>query len=123
MQERRNIQRWSLLLFLPIYDRDSQQVLGHVADITHEGLMVFSQQAIELGCDFNLEIQVDDLKEALLFQPGDAEENIHLTARSRWIAPNPGLNRTGFMFINLSPKAEAAIARIVEHVQHNFNLS
>lgn len=121
MEDRRNIKRWSLLLFLPVYERPSGAMLGHIADITTGGLMLFSQDILDLGKEFSIEIRVNDLKEALLHQAGDPENDIHLAARSRWVAPNPGLNRTGLMFTDVSDEAQLAINRVVEHVKRNFD--
>ena len=120
MKDRRNIKRWSLLLFLPLYEQKTDNVLGHVADITADGLMVFSKKAIDLQQIFHLTIQSDDLRESLLFNSGDNEEDINFTAESRWTDTNPGLYRTGLMFKDLDEKNSISLRRIVRNVAHNL---
>ena len=120
MKDRRNIKRWSLLLFLPVYDQKTDEVLGHVADITADGLMVFSKKAITLDKIFKLVIKCVDLRESLLFNPGDDETDVIFTAESRWTDTNPDLYRTGLMFTNLDDNTSIALRRIVRNVAHNL---
>ncbi|MDM8547582.1 PilZ domain-containing protein [Candidatus Venteria ishoeyi] len=115
-KERRRSKRRELLLFLPVYYQETGEVLGHLADLTPEGLMLFSQECIELGKKYALEIHIEDLRNALIYQR-DADpgfNTIQMTARSRWIAINPDLYRTGFMFTDISEQALDAIEHIVE---------
>ena len=118
MKERRRSKRRELLLFLPVYDRESGEVLGHLADITAEGLMLFSQQCVELGKKFNLEIRIDDLRNALVYKQSDnnTEEDIQFVARSRWIAINPDLYRTGFMFVDMPNAARESVEQIIQNL-------
>lgn len=120
MKDRRNIKRWSLLLFLPIYETESGEVLGHVADITADGLMVFSKKAIALNQIFSLKVKCSDLRESLLFNPGDDEVDIEFLAESRWTDANPSLYRTGLMFKDLNDETSVALRRIVRNVAHNL---
>ncbi len=118
MKERRSTKRRELLLFLPVYNLDTGKILGHLADITNGGIMLFSQECIELGKKYAMEIRVEDLRNALIYRDDEGEdEKISFLARSRWIAINPDLYRTGFMFIDIAPEAQAA----VEHIIHNLD--
>jgi len=119
MKERRRTKRRELLLFLPVYDLDSGKVLGHLADITTGGIMLFSQKCIELGKKYAMEIRVDDLRHALIYRDDEGEnEKISFLARSRWIAINPDLYRTGFMFIDISPEAQNAVDHIIKNLDN-----
>ena len=119
MKERRRSKRRELLLFLPVYDLDKGEILGHLADITTDGIMLFSQQCIELGKKYALEIKVEDLRSALVYKTDEGEhECIQFSARSRWIAINPELYRTGFMFMEVSAESRVAI----DHIIHNLDL-
>jgi hypothetical protein len=122
MRERRNIKRWSLLLFLPVYNQDTGEVLGHIADITADGFMVFSKKSIMLNSLFSLKIQADDLRESLLLSPNDEDEeaDIYFTAESRWTDVNPGLYRTGLMFKDLTEENNSTLRRIVRKVAQNL---
>ncbi len=118
MKERRRTKRRELLLFLPVYDLDNDEPLGHLADITPGGIMLFSQKCIELGKKYAMQIRIEDLRNALIYKEAEGKsETLKFVARSRWIAINPDLYRTGFMFIDISPEAQGT----VEHIIHNLD--
>lgn len=116
--ERRDNKRRELLLFLPVFDEKTQHALGYLADISPDGLLLFSQSPIEQGKEFYLEIHVRDLREALVFddQTDYSGDSIRFMARSRWIGIDPGLYRTGFMFINVPEESREGIQRIIRNL-------
>ncbi|MDX1610117.1 MAG: PilZ domain-containing protein [Halofilum sp. (in: g-proteobacteria)] len=54
MQERRDYQRRHLMFHLRVYDADSGQELGTLADVSPDGLMVTGERRLTLGRRFNL---------------------------------------------------------------------
>jgi len=115
--ERREKKRRELLLFLPMYEQNNPNALGYLADISTDGLLLFSQVPLELGREFALEIRIQDLRQALVYDDTDtAHDVIHFAARSRWIGIDPGLYRTGFMMTTLSPQAAADIQRVIANL-------
>jgi len=113
--ERRDKKRRELLLFLPVFDQETQVAMGYLADISLDGLLLFSQAPIELGLEFIMEIRIRDLQEALVFDDTikTDQKSIYFKARSRWIGIDPGLYRTGFMLIEVSPTAQEGIEHII----------
>ncbi|MEM7016915.1 MAG: PilZ domain-containing protein [Pseudomonadota bacterium] len=121
VEDRRNISRWQLLLFLPVFDSNSDELFGYVADITTEGLLVLSKKPIDTNQPFDLEIRVDDMKEALLYQEGETDKDIKFTVQSRWAARDKQQDfyRTGLMFVDLPPQIAVSVRRLVRIVFRN----
>jgi hypothetical protein len=118
MIERRRSKRWELLVFLPAYDKETSELLGHIADLNHGGLMLFSEKYLEVGKKYTIKVYEEDLQSSLIFRPDEDHEGCCLewTARSRWIAIHPELYRIGFMFMELTPSGQAALNQIITHL-------
>lgn len=119
-ENRKLVKRWDLLLFLPVYNSSNLEVIGHMADITTEGLLLFSKLPLPLQHDFTLEIHTDDLQNTLIHQGVEIRE-IRFVAQSRWSEKEGELYRTGMMFLELQPAAQRAIRAIVRNVARVFN--
>jgi len=120
MIDRRKTDRVTVLLFLPIFEIDSNKIIGYIADINEKGLLLFSKESIGLDKSFSFLIRLQDLKEALL-DKNISEERILFQAQSRWINvdTNPVFYRTDFIFIELSHESRNAIS----HLTHNVTKS
>jgi c-di-GMP-binding flagellar brake protein YcgR len=120
-EDRRNARRWNLLLFLPVSEVESNEVLGYIADISEEGILVFSPTPIELDQTFSLVIRLPDLKEASLDE-NISDERILFQATSRWVDSDakPFFNRTGLVFVDLSPEVREILDQIIRNVADNL---
>lgn len=108
-QERRRLKRRNLSYYLPVIDNGSQEVMGHLVDITSSGLMMDSKKPIPTGLDFNLRL---DLMEDLADKP-----YIEFVARSKWCRPDsiqPYLYNAGFQIVNITPEDIEIVKRIAE---------
>jgi c-di-GMP-binding flagellar brake protein YcgR len=110
-----------LLLFLPVLNVENDEILGYIADISDEGILVFSPTPIELDQTFSLVIRLEDLKEASL-EENLSDEHIQFKARSRWIDADvkPFFNRTGLEFVDISQEAHNIITNITRNVADNL---
>ena len=117
MSERRSLNRWNLLLLIPVRHADSNEVLGYISDINENGILLLSKKSIELDKQFSLSLCLQDLKQAFIFK-GINKECIPFEAKSRWVDKddNQDFHRTGFQFINISPEARNAISQLVSNV-------
>jgi hypothetical protein len=98
-KERRTVKRRHLIYYLRVWDADSGQLLGHVVDITTEGLMLISEGPIPLDTDFRLELR---------WQEEDQENRtLTLRARSMWQGrdANPHFHDTGFQLLEADMQA------------------
>ena len=121
MKDRRNSRRWNLLLFVPVWDTNSNNILGYIADISEDGILVFSAKPFELNKTFSMTIRLQDLKRAFIDQ-NITNERILFHVESRWvdIEVKPFFNRTGFAFVNLSDDASNTIYNITRNLANNL---
>ena len=58
--ERRNTQRRHLVYYLRAWDSGNSQMLGHIVDFTSHGLMLISEEPIQIGGEYSLEVRLPD---------------------------------------------------------------
>src|SRR5512141_1479748 len=58
IQERRKFKRRKLSYYLPIIDNDTEQVLGHVVDVSLVGIMIDCKRNIPSGQNYNLRLDL-----------------------------------------------------------------
>lgn len=111
MPDVRKLKRWNLVYYLRIYDRETGAVLGHLADITTDGLMILSDEPISMGKRFKLRLEV----------PGSDREEDHILveADSLWCGRdvNPEFHDTGFKFVKPSLKAVMRIKCLIDDLK------
>ena len=56
--EKRQRRRWELVFYLRIFDQSNGALLGHVIDISEDGLMLLSEVPIELNKDYDLSLEM-----------------------------------------------------------------
>jgi hypothetical protein len=113
MAETRKLKRRHLIYYLRVMDSRTGRLLGHLVDVTTEGIMLMSQQPIPTGELFKLRMVL----------PAEAPEQtvtIDLEAKSLWSRKdvNPDFFDTGFQIVTASPPQLAAIATLID--DHGF---
>ena len=110
--EKRKRRRWELVFYLRIFDQSDDSLLGHVVDISEDGLMIMSETPIELNRDFDLGLEMPSSHK-------DDNRKITLTARSVWQSgdANPELIDTGFQLIAPDPSSIDVIKELIEELQ------
>ncbi len=93
--EKRKFDRKQLLYYVKVNYHDSDDLAGYLADISAEGLMLFSKDAVEKDTLVHFQINLDEefgMDEKLIFK-----------ARSAWCRPdvNPDYFILGFEFVGL----------------------
>ncbi len=78
--ERRNVQRRHLVYYLRAWDSINSEMLGHIVDFTGHGLMLMSEEPIQVGEEYSLEVRVPDARGSI--QP------ISFKAVCRWSGSN-----------------------------------
>ncbi len=105
--ERRAILRRHLIYYLRVWDQDSGKLLGHVVDLTTDGLMLISEQPIAVGEVMDLEIR---------WQTPEGEPlTIRFKAQSRWSSndANPDFFDTGFKLLDGSEEVLNPIREVI----------
>ncbi len=91
--DRRTLKRRQLLFYLEIYNLADNQLLGHLGDITTEGLMIVSEKALPLKKSYQVKVKLPKLPE---FQ----KDFMQFDIETRWAQKdiNPDLQCTGAIF-------------------------
>ncbi len=107
VDERRGIMRRHLIFYLRVWDTKTDQLMGHIVDINTDGLMLISEQQIETGKEFELEIRWQT--------PDGRPEVIRFLAESRWSDNdiNSAFFDTGFQLVNPSEETLNPIREVI----------
>jgi hypothetical protein len=113
MQEKRKYQRRHLIYYLRVFDRNTVNLIGHLVDITAEGVMVISENPIEVGKTFQMRM--------ILPKEFFGKEQITFDAVSRWCDKdiNPSFYDTGFQVNDLSEENSKIITQLIEDFGFN----
>ncbi len=76
MSDRRTLHRRHLIYYLKVLDRETEELLGHLVDITEEGLMIVSENCLKEGKLMKMKM--------LLPREIEEKEQIEFDARSMW---------------------------------------
>ena len=109
MSERRNIERREFSYYMRLVDNDTQELVGHLMDISSGGFKLDSQKPIAPNKDFRLRM---DLTSEVANKP-----SMVFVARSKWCKTDPldpFVYNVGFQLINISPSDFNIINRMIE---------
>jgi hypothetical protein len=94
-QDRRKLKRRHVIFYSRVFDRKSGALLGHLMDITVEGLMLISDYPLETGITYHLRMDL----------PEDVMAKAYLTfdALCLWCRPdiNPAFYNAGFKVLDM----------------------
>ncbi len=113
MSDRRTLHRRHLIYYLKVFERDTDELLGHLVDITEEGLMIVSDNCGEEGKLIKMKM--------LLPREIEGKEQIEFDARSMWCRKdvNPSLWGIGFKFEYVDVLSRQIIFELI----HEFGFS
>ena len=111
--DKRSMKRRHLIYYLCVYDRNSGNQIGHVVDVTPDGIMTISDSPIEIDKEFQF---LMDLPSEML-----GKTNISFDARSLWSSrdANPDFFNTGFEIIEMDWQGRKLIERLIS--SYGFN--
>ncbi|MEM7209466.1 MAG: PilZ domain-containing protein [Pseudomonadota bacterium] len=106
--DRREIKRRHLIFHLRVFDRITNEKLGHIVDISPEGMMLVSEEPIPVDQNFQLRMHLPNHEDAI--EPHDFE------ARSCWSNNdiNPMFYDTGFHVIQATSEHIQLVKRLVD---------
>lgn len=94
-QDRRKLKRRHIVFYSRVFDRNTGALLGHLMDLTVEGLMLISDHPINTGHTYHLRMDL----------PEDAKSKPYLNfdAHCLWCRPdiNPAFYNAGFKVLNM----------------------
>jgi len=108
MEDRRKFKRRYLAFYSRVFDVRSHHLLGHVVDITPQGLMLISEIPLPTDTAFRLEIELPD--------DFAAKHTITFDAKSRWCQADidPHFFNTGFQLFDIAAEDVEIIQSIVD---------
>jgi len=115
MSERRNRERKDFSYYMRLVDNDTQDLIGHLVDISSTGFKLDSQRPIPVNRDFRLRME-------LTSEVAD-KPTMTFVARSKWceIDPlDPFVYNVGFQLINIAPGDLQIIHRLMEKYGKNI---
>ena len=111
--ELRALKRRHLIYYLEVYDDETGELLGHLVDITTEGVKLVSKTFIEKDKTYRLRMQLPE---------GYFDETVlRFEAMSLWSSNdvNPDFFDTGFRAVWQDKRARGVVASLVD--QFGFN--
>ena len=111
MTEKRHTKRWQLFYYLRVFEAQTGELLGHVVDVTTEGMMLISEAAIPKGVVYDLRMELPGAR--------DVSTTLNLRAQSRWSTcdVNKKFFDTGFTLVNPTQETVEAIQAIIDELQ------
>ena len=112
-EEARSLKRRHLIYYLEVHDEDTSELLGHLVDITTEGLKLVSKEPIDKGRLFHMRMTLPE---------GYFEDKeLFFTAESLWSSNdvNPDFYDTGFAVPDLNSRAREIIVDLVNQLSFN----
>ncbi len=109
MDERRQLKRRHLIYYLQVEDIDTGRLLGHLVDVSPGGVMLMSEDAIQVDTVFHLRMKI----------PGGASgtlQTIEFQAKSVRSGKdiNPDFYDTGFHMVSLSPAQLGQLETLID---------
>jgi len=105
--EKRSKRRWHLILYLRVYQRTDDALLGHVVDISETGVRLIRDEPLEPGTTLEMRMSWRDEDEGV--------HDLRFDAECMWSGPdvNPDFHDVGFRFTQVDPLAVESIRRLV----------
>lgn len=111
MDNQRKFKRHSLISDLEILESDTNRLLGHLLDISLEGLLLISDAPIPVGMQMRLRIVL----------PKYIFNESHLDIEAKSVRCSPDINRdyfdTGFQFLNIDPQYQQQIKSLIDEYE------
>ena len=107
MKEKRKLRRRHLVYYLRVFDRSTDQLFGHLVDVTTEGVMIMSDQPFEKDSVYQLRMA---LPEAI-----NGSTQVLFEAKCIWSRDGiaPGQYDSGFELLTILPEHKREIERLI----------
>ena len=111
--DKRKLKRRHLIYYLRVFDNNTNELLGHLVNITREGLMMISENQIEIKNEYKLRMVLPQgilSKDVLIFM-----------ATSVWCKKdvNPDFYATGCQIKDIPLEDIRIVEGLIQH--HGFN--
>jgi len=107
--ERRRFRRRMLAYYLPVLDNNTQQIIGHLVDISPAGFMIDAKLPVQNRKEYDLRL---DFMEAIA-----GRASLEFKARNKWCSQNsitPFVYNAGFEITDIARDSIEVFKRIGE---------
>ena len=106
--EKRHLQRRHLIYYLRVWDTREDKLLGHLADVSTDGIMIVGEAPVESDKEYELKMMLPSVS-------GDAEPLV-FKANSCWSSNdvNQQFYDTGFQFTEISAQTIKRIHDLID---------
>jgi len=106
-ENKRQLKRVHLIYYLRIFDTDNGDVIGHLADITPQGIMIISEAPITEGKEFSFRMQLPGMV--------SGREEVHFSARCLWCKQDyiPDFYISGYQIKDITPQETKTITALI----------
>lgn len=106
-EEQRSLNRHHLIYYLRVYDGISSRVVGHIVDISSQGIMLITDEPINVNEEYRLRMRFPG--------PGMDQQEIVVDAVCRWCRPdeNPEFYIAGFQINDMPEEAAHFIRNLI----------
>ena len=107
LQDKRKLKRRHLIYYLRVFSMPAAELLGHLVDITPEGIMIIGEKPIPVDQDYQLHM---DLPAEIM-----GKDRIEFSAHSKWSNKDvdPSFFGTGFQLQNVNAEDLKIIKRLI----------
>jgi hypothetical protein len=106
--ERRKFPRSNLLFFARVFDQNSGELIGYLADLSHEGALIITEPAILVEKIIVLQVEI----------PASINSSRQLVFEAKCIRCTQDLDTlnfdSGFQILSISPEDEVLIDKILQ---------
>jgi c-di-GMP-binding flagellar brake protein YcgR len=108
MNEKRKSSRIHLVYYLLVFDRDTERLIGHLADISTGGMRLLMRQPVESGRTYHMRM-------LLPTGPDEGSREIALDARTMWTKSNmvSDFYGAGFEFKGLTENEVSTLRNLI----------
>jgi len=105
--DNRQLKRVHLIYYLRIFDNNTGSNIGHLVDITTQGIMMISEEPVPIGKDFSFRMQLP----ATI----TGREEIQFSARCLWCKKdfNPDFYVSGYQIQEITPQKVKTITALI----------
>jgi hypothetical protein len=107
-QDKRKLKRRHLIYYLRVFNRLNNELLGHLVDLTSEGIMIIGERLLPAEMDYQLHMT---LPEEIM-----GKNKVDFDAHAIWSRKDvdPSFFGTGFRMIHIDPDDVALIQKLIE---------
>lgn len=111
--ELRRLKRRHLIYYLEVYDNSTNQLLGHMVDLTVEGMKLVSKEYVEPKKEYSLKM--------ILPEGYAADREVHFKASTTWCRAdvNPDFYAVGFNAPNLEKETRKIFMILINQIGFN----